>query len=274
MPSREFGHRTGNIDLLDYDQAVVEGLGAVMDTEKNQYWLSLADKNGNGIFVKPGGGTEAPIEITRAQVRFKQAEPARDEWDLPCVLVLRDDFTPAQARLMGITESYRVPAEGATPVVIGGSLGWTAYETKPQEDPYDFTYTIECWSRYRTVAQVLLQIALARYPLFGKVTVTDGLGVERTYHAYQEGTADLTEINSMVDRVCGFSLSVRIEGEMTLGNTPIITPGFTGPTVPYDPNNPGNPFEPGNPTEPNPGPGGLYGDGQPAKRVTAIGSDE
>ena len=273
MPSLEFGHRTGNIDLLDYDQAVVEGLGAVLDTEKNQYWLSLVDENGDGVYVRPEG-SDAPIEITKALVRFKQAEPTRDEWDLPCILALRDDFTPATAREWSPTTSYRVPAPGAKPVVINGQLGWTAYETKPKEAPYDFTYTIECWSRYRTVAQVLLQIAMSRYPLFGAITVTDGLGVERTYHAFQEGTADLTEINSMVDRVCGFSLSVRIEGEMTLERTPIIVPSFTGPTVPYDPNNPGNPFEPGNPTEPNPGPGGLYGDGQPTKRVTAIGSDE
>lgn len=273
MPSREFGHRTGHIDLLDYDQAVVEGLGAKLDTAKNQYWLSLMTPDGAGIFVKPEG-SDAPTEITKALVRMKQAEPTRDAWDLPCVLVLRDDFTPSQTRVWSPTEAYRLPAPGATPVVINGCLGWTAYETKPKEDPYDFSYTIECWSRYRTVAQVLLQIVLARYPLFGKIVVTDGLGVERTYHTFLEGTADLTEINSMVDRVCGFSASIRVEGEMTGSRVPQITPGFTGPVVPYDPNNPGNPFVPGNPTEPNPGPGGLYGDGQPTKRVTAIGSDE
>lgn len=274
MPSRTFGHRTGHVDYLDFDQAMVEGLGAEMDTDKNQYWLSLVDaQTGEGIFVKPAG-SDAPTEVTRALVRMKQAEPTRDEWILPCILVIRDDATPAQARVWGPTEAYRLPAPGAKPVVVGGSVGWTAYETKPREDPYDFTYTIECWSRYRTVAQVLLQMAQARYPLYGQVTVVDGLGVERIYHTFQEGTADLTEINSMVDRVCGFSLSVRVEAELTGNAVPQINDSFTGGTVPADPNNPGNPFEPGRPTEPDPGPGGLYGDGQPIKRVTATGRDE
>lgn len=274
MPSREFGHRTGHVDFLDYDQGVVEGLGAELDLEKNQYWLPI-----EGIFVRPEG-SDAPTEITKALVRMKQAEPTRDEWNLPSILVIRDDATPVSAREWSPTESYRLPAPGSTRVVVGGSIGWTAYEVKPRENPYDFTYTIECWSRYRTVAQVLLQIVLARYPLYGKVTVVDGLGVERVYDAFQEGTADLTEINSMVDRVCGFSVSVRIEGELTGDRVPVIVPGFTGSTVPNDPANPGNPFDPnnpanpGDPANPDPGPGGLYGDGQPTKRLTATGRDE
>jgi hypothetical protein len=280
-PPLEFGHRTGAIDLLDYDQAVVEGLGAVLNIEKGQYALPLVDPmTGEGIFVTPETADE-PIQITEALVRFKQAEPTRDEWDLPCVLVMRDDATPAQARMWSpAAPEYRLPAPGATPVVVGGYLGWTAYETKPREIPYDFSYTIECWSRYRVVAQVLLQMAMVRYPLYGSLKVVDGLGVEREYHAFQEGTGDLTEISTMVDRVCGFSLTVRVEGELTLSSVPQADDVFLGGTTPNDPNNPGNPYDPnnpanpGDPANPDPGPGGIYADGQPIKRVTVIGSDE
>jgi len=264
MPSLEFGERTGHIDLIDFDQGVVEGPGAQLDPEKNQYYLPL-----EGVFVEPENSNDAPIKIERALVGFKQSEPTDQEWELPCVLVIRDDATPSQQRVWSPTLSYRLPAEGATPISVGPDLGWSHYEIKEKEWPYDFTYTIECWSRHRTVAQVLLQMVMVRYPLYGDVTVVDGLGVERTYHTFQEGTADLTEINSLVDRVCGYSVSLRVEGELTLDKVPKVVPGFVGgtqpdPIEPVDPNNPG----------PDPGGGGLYGDGQPIKRVTAIGRDE
>ena len=205
---------------------------------------------------------------------------AREEMDLPCILFIRDDFTFAEAREWSTTEQYRLPAPGAQPIAVGPCLGWTSYETKPKEWPYDLTYTIEVWARYRTVAQVLLQIISARYPPRGSITVVDGLDVERVYHTFQEGTADLTEINSLVERIAGFSLSVRVEGELTYDRVPQVEEGFTGETrPPGDPSDPGyglpgGPSGPFDPTSPDPGPGGLYGDGQPIKRVTAIGSDE
>lgn len=279
MSSREFGFRTGHIDLLDYDQAMVEGVGAILDNAKVSYYLNLVDANGDGIYVKPPG-SDAPTEVRKAVVRFKQAEMAREEMDLPCVLFIRDDFTFAEAREWSPTEQYRLPACGAKRVSVGDCLGWDRYETKPKEWPFDLTYTIEVWARYRTVAQVLLQIISARYPPRGSVTVVDGLDNPRTYHTFQEGTADLTEINSLVDRIVGFSLTVRVEGELTYDRVPQIEDGFTGPTrPPGDPSDPGygqpgglsGPFDPNGP---DPGPGGVYGDGQPIKRVTVIGSDE
>jgi hypothetical protein len=280
MPSFEFGHRLGHVRLVDYDQAVVEGLGAQLDTEKNQYFLPLADEFGRGIFIQPPG-SDAPEEVTKALVRFKQAEPVRSEFDLPAILVTRDDAQPAQSREWSEPPLlYRLPAEGAVRVSAAGELGWSAYETKAREHQYDLTYTIECWSRYRVVAQMLLQTVLIRYPLYGKVRVVDSIGNERIYHAFLEGTADLTEINSLVDRVVGFSATVRVEGELTLDRTPQIVPAFVGATTPYDPSNPESPYNPGDPTDPTnpgdpiPGPGGLYADGQPTKRVTAVGSDE
>jgi len=279
MPSREFGQRTGHIDLLDYDQAMVEGIGSQFDAVKNSYFLNLVDGNGDGVYVRPPG-SDAPTEVRKAVVRYKQAEMAREEMDLPCVLFVREDFTFAEAREWSPTAQYRLPAPGARRISVGPCLGWSAYETKPKEWPFDFTYTIEVWSRYRTVAQVLLQIISARYPPRGSVTVVDGLDNPRVYHTFQEGTADLTEINSIVDRIVGFSLSVRVEGELTYDRVPTVEVAFTGetrpPGLPTDPGygTPGGPSGPFDPSSPGPGAGGLYGDGQPIKRVTVIGSDE
>jgi hypothetical protein len=280
MPSLEFGHRTGHVEFLDYDQGMAEGLGARFDDEKNQYFLPLTDADGHNIFIEPPG-SDAPAPIEKALVIYKQAEPIRTEFDLPCVLIIRDDAQPSQQREWSAPPvQYRLPADGAVQISANGDLGWSAYESKLREHQWDFTYTIECWSRSRTVAQMLLQMVLIRYPLYGKVKVVDSVGNERIYHTFLEGTADLTEINSLVDRVCGFSATVRVEGELTLDRVPVISSPFTGELVPYDPNDPTSPFNPGDPTDPDnpgdpdPGPGGYWADGQPIKRVTVIGSNE
>lgn len=274
MGSREFGVRTGNLRLIHFDQGVVEGLGAQLD-EKNQYYLPLVDNCGVPFYIEPEG-SEAPEPITRALVVFKQSEPTHTEWDLPSVLIIRDDWTPALQRQWSPTEAYRVPAEGAVRVSAGGCLGWNCYETKDKEWPYDFSYTIECWSRYRVVAQMLAELVAVNFPPQGSMTVVDDLGVSRTYHAFLEGTADLTEINSLVDRVCGYSINVRVEGELTGSRVPELAPAFTGGLLPpgTGPVNPGDPDDPDNPGDPDPGTGGRFGEGQPIKRVTLIGADE
>jgi hypothetical protein len=273
MVAREFGFRTGNVDEQDYDMAIVLGLGAVLDEEKNQYYLPLADACGEGVYVQPEG-SEAPEEITRALVTFKQSEPTHTEFDLPAILIVRDDVAMARQRDWSPTEQYRLPALGATPVSAGGCLGWNCYETKDREWQFDFSYTIECWSRYRVVAQVLHQMVMRQYPPYGSVTVRDSLNVERVYHTFMEGTADLTEINSLVDRIVGLSVSLRVEGELTLDRIPQTSRPFTGPTHPNEGGNPGEPGGPFDPSDPDPGDGGLYGSGEPCKRVTVIGSDE
>jgi hypothetical protein len=283
-PPRIHGTRTGHVDLLSYDQAIVEGLGAVLDPVKNQYYLSLLNSKGRGIYIRPEG-SDAPKEITKALVVFKESEPTHTEFDVPAILINRDDISPAKDRLVSISEAYRIPCDDAKQVVIGGYVGWTSYETKEQEWPYDFTYTFECWSRYRTVAQMLLQKVMVKYPLNGSLRVADHLGVERIYHTFTEGSADLTQVNSLVDRLVGASLTVRVEGELTNEKIGYCVPGFTGGTIPDGGTagggggGPPGPVDPTGPGE-QPVPGGgidgdaLSGDGQPAKRITVIGTDE
>jgi hypothetical protein len=244
VTARTHGSRVGDVTLRDWDKAVLLSIGSLLDTEKNRYYLPIS------IYVNDEQGGECHID--RASVIYKKMEPTLHEFDLPAILINRDDFAKAQ-RLFGVVEQYRVPAEGSTPVSIGDCLGATEYETKPQDRPYDFNYTFEVWSRYRNVAQVLLQMLMARYPVHGKLSVFDSLGVEREYYASQEGTSDLTEVSSLVDRIVGYSLSISIQGELTLDAVAVVDPSFTGDTseTPIDPNNPGV----------DPGPGGIYADG-------------
>lgn len=258
-PFTQFGMKTGHIDVLDWDKAIALGLGGLHDSVKNEWYLPI-----NPLYIEdPQNG---PVEITKALVTFKKPEPTQVEFNLPEIAIIRDDLIPDPSRLYSPTVQYRVPCEGATPVSINGMLGWTSYETKDKEQPYDLVYTIECWSRYRTVAIMLWQMMLAAYPMKGSVNVTDALGCVRTYLVTQEGTADLTEVTSLVDRVCGYSLTVRAEAELTLNKTPTCEDAFTGGQTPTPP--------PGTPVDPNLPPGGLYGDGLATTRVTVMENEK
>jgi len=282
----EFGERTGNVDFYDFDEAAMRGLGALPDEVKNEWYLPL-----EGIFVKVDG-RQQPID--RALVVYKRPEPTQISAVVPMIAIIRDSVTPATERLLTQTVSYRLPCEGADRVSVGGCLGWTSYEQKDKEQPYDFFYTIECWARFHTVAQILLQMMMKRFPHRGVMTVVDGIDNPRVYATFQQGVTDLTDVSSLVERVPGYSLAVRIEAELTLDKEPVCIPAFTGGRtdeplpgaggggyqlvpgpggyglVPADSN--GIPLIPGGVQNPDPGDGGLYGTGRPIIRMGVYGS--
>lgn len=283
----EFGYRTGHVDFYDFDEAMALALGAAPDPAKNEWFLPL-----EGIFVHVDGRKE-PID--RALVVYKRPEPTQISATVPMISIIRDSVTPAEERLLSTVRSYRLPCEGAKRISAGGCLGWTSYEEKDKEQPYDFFYTIECWARFRTVAQILLQMMMRRFPMRGQtVRVVDSIDNERIYAVYQQGVTDLTDVSSLVERIPGYSLAVRVEGELTLDREPECLPAFTGTQtteplpgsggpgyqlvpgpggygrVPADAN--GIPLCPGGVQNPDPGDGGLYGTGRPIIRTGVYGS--
>lgn len=265
----QFGTKIGDLGLLDWDKAIAKGFGAKWDVEKNQWYMPL------GWEIIAPDGVHTPVD--RALVVYKRSEPTNIDMALPEIVLVRDNFVPASNRLQSPTVQYRLPAPGATQVSAGGQLGWTAYETKDKAEPYDLFYTIECWARHRPIAQQLLEIIMAKFPIRGKVVVTDSLNNKGTYGVYQLGSAELTQVSSMVDRVVGFSLSIKVEGELTSDKGSFTVSAFTGGTssspIPGvtnigDGSINGGPA--GDGADPNPGPGGLYGNGNPIIRIGLV----
>jgi len=259
-PFTQFGMRTGHVDLIDWDKAVTVKTGALLDEEQSEWYLPL------GFYIEDS--SKGPVAVDRALVVFKRPEPTQVKHEVPEIAIIRDDIDPDERRLFSPTTQYRLPAPGAAPVSVGGMLGFNCYETKDKEQPYYLTYTIECWARYRTVAQFLLQKMMAAFPIRGTLdllaTEEAGRNVEclRTYLFFQEGIADLTEVNSMVERIPGYSLTIRVEAELTLDKVPSIEPAFTGERTIVPPTGePVNPDLPGN---------GLYGTGAPNVRSTLL----
>lgn len=263
----QFGMRNGHVDLIDFDLAILRHTGAVFDSEQNEWYLPI-----NFHITDPAKG---PLALTRALVVYKRPEPTQVQHEVPQIALIRDDVDPDTSRLQSQTVQYRVPASGSTPVSINGMLGYDTYETKDKEQPYILTYSIEVWCRYKVPAMVMLQMMMKRFPMRGTliVSATEEAGrnieCDRTYLFFQDAIADITEVNSMVERIPGYSLTIRVEAELTLDREPFTVNAFTGNTDENPiPGIPGNPDYPGgNPDLP---PGGLYGDGRPAVRVTPL----
>lgn len=272
----EFGTRIGDLDLQDWDEAIAAGFGALIDNQKGEWYLPL------NIEIRDLSGIHKPID--RALVVFKRPEPTNVDFELPEIVITRDNAVPAANRRLSPVVQYRLPAPGATRVSAGGQLGWNEYETKNKARPYDFTYTIECWCRYRPIAQMLVQIVMASYPDLATVVITDSIGNKGTYAVYQQGLADITQVASMVDRIAGYALTIKVEGELTSDQASFTVNAFTGATssspipgitnVGNGSNNGGGDSGAGgdgaNGTDPDPGSGGLYGTGKPTIRTSLV----
>lgn len=266
----QFGMRNGHVDLIDFDLGVLKQTGAIFDEIQNEWYLPI-----NFTVEDPSKG---PIALDRALVVYKRPEPTQVQHQVPQIAILTDDIDFDATRLYSPTVQYRVPAAGATPVCVPcGPFGQTAvgfdsYETKDKEQPYNLTYTIEVWCRYKVPALILLQTMMKRFPPRGTLVVsaTEEAGrnvqCDRTYLFFQEGVADLTELNSMVERIPGYSLTIRVEAELTLDKEPFTTKAFIGATSSQP--IPGTTvFPDGCPELPS---GGLYGDGLPSVRMTLL----
>jgi hypothetical protein len=56
---------------------------------------------------------------------------------------------------------------------------------------------------------------------YGVIYVIDSEGEERGYEAFQESIDTLNEINEISDRKIGYTISIRVEGELDF-NDPVI----------------------------------------------------
>jgi hypothetical protein len=138
-------YRTGTVGLRDFDQGVVETMGAMPAPPETGglavYLLSIpgvtgapglpvtaskpsspAPKYALGSPVQPGTpppfGDTYPVPVT-----FAFSENVLQRYRLPVVVVRRDDISPAMNRWQPGTLQYRTAAHGAAPVTISTPQG-------------------------------------------------------------------------------------------------------------------------------------------------------
>lgn len=216
MAIRITHHKTGNVFLRSFDQGVLDSLGAAPNP------TSLDDPCYSLDVAFPDGVQKVPVY-------FSQPEPIFKKMVFPFITVNRDDISLAMHRWMGVGQlEYRHGVSG-TQVVIGGVSGFSQHESKPQAFPHDITYTISMWDRYETPVQTILaKVLKVLYPV-GRLIVYDSLNLQRSYEYYWEGSiANLQEIVDPVTRVRGYALTIRVEGELDLGNDPSTIGSVSG----------------------------------------------
>lgn len=215
--------RTGEVFVRNFDQGLVETLGGYT-AFPSQFSPSLVKMLGGdkeNYFIDVPQASDDPIPVV-----FGNPEAIIERKIYPSFLVVREDPVPAMGRWhsMGQLE-YRVPGVSATIEYseAHGVSGFSEYEEKAQDMPYDLNYQIHCYARTEFAAVVMLRKILRTYQPYSKISLKDSLGENRTYTAYQESINDVGELVDVADRVKGYSVSIRVEGEFTLSD-PITTP--------------------------------------------------
>jgi hypothetical protein len=185
---------------------------------------------------------EPPPDMPGVPVTFVFPEDVFKTNKTPLLLVTRGDVTPAMERWHPGTVTYSVPRRGDLPkgvtVGLGSSaktlIGPTGREQQEQATPYDISYTLTVVAPYRGGVKVhgqanaLFTYVLRYYQPYCTVGVRDSVGSLRSYQGFMEGTTSMDEVPGVKERVLGFSVSLRVEGELDLCD-PYVVPTVTQP---------------------------------------------
>lgn len=210
---------TGNVFIRNFDQGIVETLGA--EADPNAFHMV----NGQKI---PDPCYKLDVDGKEISVYFSQPEPVFQKKVFPFITINRDDMTPAMSRWHGPGQlEHKVGASGVV-VLPNGVSGYASSSMKYQAYPYDITYTISVWDRYESTVQTILAKVLRALPPIGRILVKDSLNLLRTYEYYSEGSiANLQEVIDAATRARGYAITIRIEAELDLLDS-ITTNAVTG----------------------------------------------
>lgn len=207
---------TGNVFIRNFDQGVIEELGAVIRTDylptpvrqRRGYWI-------DEIFTDP----------MAVPVIFNNPEAIYEKKIYPSYLITRTTpYEPSLVRWHSVKQAeYRAGVSGSEEVVSGtpGVSGFDAVsgfgllELKPQAWPVDIYYSVACYARYEHEAIPMLKRILKTFPPYSKISLIDSLGENRDYTVFAEtAPQDIGEFVDVADRLRGYSLDIRVEGEL------------------------------------------------------------
>ncbi len=239
--------RTGFVDLRAFDEGVVETLGATIDLEQQNYFLKLDPVETVGFDPIVGSpfhkGAVAPRPgLPGIPITFSYPEEVFENYSIPVLWVERVGFDPAMQRWHPGMLQYRTSGRGALPSRYAPEStsidrsGFDRVEQIDQAVPFDISYSLNVVTRNRGAGgnsqggNRLLRHVLGIYPPYCAVWLKDSIGDVRSYEAFMEGVSPLDDVAEVADRVIGFSVSLRIEGELDLTD-PVIRNTVTARTT-------------------------------------------
>ncbi len=217
--------RNGEVFLRDFDLGMVTQLGAVLGESSSADPAYLVTVEG---VAPPPGFAGIPVYAANPEDAFQR-------YVQPFFLFRRDSHAPAMNRWHPGAQQYNIfdsTSAAASAVLKNGAVraGFRRRVGKGQALPMDLSYTLLVSEVRRTGAQAMFRHALRRFHPHGFITVTDSVGDARTYDAYLESMDAADDIFDVSDRTVAFNLSIRVEGELDVGeevSAPTVHAGLT-----------------------------------------------
>ena len=215
--------RTGTVFIKDFDRGVITTIGAQL--------IDVADPCRSGVFPNSSkryalsvAGVCGPDEYGgMVPIIFNDPDDAYQKDLIPQIHIERSALLPAPQRRQSPGYDYRIPAPQAK-MVKGwtGETGPTMVEVKGIADPYDITYELHIRTRLANEVSMILRVVAGAFPpMDGALYVMDTEGACRSYDVFQESINDLSSIVDVQDREAGWTVSIRVEGEIDLRD-PVI----------------------------------------------------
>jgi hypothetical protein len=242
----------GRVGITDFDRGVVETLGGIIvqdNINATGYYLKNIPGINNYTDTTASGGVQAVPGFAGVPIVFSFPEDTFAKYKLPMVMIRRDSIEPAVNRWHPGAQQYVAPKSGAKQISvnIGTSdtpkfvSGYTSYQEMQQAVPYDFTYTVRIISKFRgqtgttNHTNALLEYVIGIYQPYCRVLVKDSLGYLRSYEAFQDSIGTSDEGFEIADRVLGFDITVRVEGELDINTTSTYEAVTSNPVINLDP---------------------------------------
>lgn len=214
-----------SVGLRHFDQGVVDTLGAVLLNMPNGQKFYGVDVPGvTGSPTYPEVPSSAPNVRARRYVPIKilTASSVYTPEIMPEIAIRPGEPTPDLERYQ-TAQKYRWAARGSVKKTVTNSLGtsvsgFTQYEEREAPQPFDITYEFELRAKRRMDSIALLTYVLKIFPpRGGLIRLKDSAGEERTYEAFNEGVANLSELVGYGERMSAYTVTVRVEAELDLG---------------------------------------------------------
>jgi hypothetical protein len=205
----------GRVSLTDFDRGVIESLGSQLID------IQVEDGTRKAYAIRVDGlDTNVQAYAPYVPVFFSTPEDVFQPFKYPCVVVRRNDLTPAFDR-SPFYGYQRVPAPNAQLIktAAGNKVleGYSSYVSAVLPTPFNISYDVQVYARTQNVGIVLLtRILQTTRPPFFSVAVYDDLNDRRLYDAGEVSISSASELADIADRTIAWTISFEVRGEIDL----------------------------------------------------------
>lgn len=210
--------RTGQVFIEDFDIGLAETIGSELVT------IELDGEEAEVYGLRLDGVTGPDSYKGLIPVFMSDPEDAFESNLLPQIVLSRGSITPAMSRWQPGGREYMIPAHGSEEVLSsGGVKGPSLVEIKAWSYPFDISYDVHLRGRLRGQGDRMLKALGKHLWAYGQIFLRDSEGDRRGYYAFLDSIENLSEIQSVSQRMMGHTLSIRVEAELDFLD-PILAP--------------------------------------------------